>query len=144
MGFAFKFGLLLVSALVTGTLALSLMMNLKDAWDAPYRWRASGVVLEVKAPPAGDEGRVPSNGPGIVVEFKDQTGQARRETYSSFNSGGRTEFAGKQVGDKVDFDLTLDERAPGAVKAFRFQDVGTVHILFGAVLLVIGLLVRLL
>lgn len=142
MLFTFKIALLVGSLLVTGTLGLSLLMNLKDAFASPYRWRASGTVVEVKVPPPGDEDRVPSSGPGIVVEFKDAAGQQRREAYSSFNSGGRTEFAGKAVGDKVDFDLTLEQPAPGAVKAFRFTDVGTVHILFGAVLLVIGLLVR--
>ncbi|MBM3275881.1 MAG: hypothetical protein FJ090_16430 [Deltaproteobacteria bacterium] len=142
MLFTFKVVLLIGSLLVTGTLGLSLVMNLKDAFASPYRWRASGVVVEVKAAPPGDESRVPSAGPGIVVELKDPAGQLKRETYRSFNSGGRTEFAGKSVGDKVDFDLTLEQSVPGAVKSFRFTDVGTVHILFGAILLVIGLLLR--
>jgi|GEM_PF-6704395 len=142
MLFALKVTLLIGSLLVTGTLGLSLVMNLKDAFASPYQWRVSGVVVEVEVPLPGDESRRPSAGPGIVVEFKDPTGQLKRETFRSFNSGGRTEFAGKSVGDKVDFGLTLEQSVPGAVKSFPFTDVGTIHILFGAILLIIGLVLR--
>lgn len=142
--FALKFILLLASCGVTALLVASLLWHVPAAWRAPYRWTANGTVVEVIPPPADDAERVPSSGPRIVVEFNDPNGKPRRETYTSFNSGGATEFAGKQVGSRVAFPLQLDSPAPGAHKTFDWQNAGKVHLSLGSMLIVIGVLLYIL
>ena len=144
MMYVLKFILLLASCGTTALLAFSLLWHVPAAWRAPYRWKASGSVVEVIPPPAGDEERVPSSGPRIVVEFTDQSGQPRRQTYNSFNSGGATEFAGKKVGDRVEFTLQIDAPAPGARKHFDWQNAGKMHLALGGTLVVIGVLLYIL
>lgn len=136
----FKILLLLVSAGIWLTLALLLWFQIPDAWNAPYRWLAKGIVVEVHAAPPGDEQRVPASGPQVVVEFQDAKGQSRRETYGTFNSGGATPFHGKKVGDRVEFELIIAEYAPGATRKFDWQNVGKAHWALGGCLLFIGLL----
>ena len=135
----FKFLLLLVSCGVTGLLVISLLWHVPAAWSAPYIFRANGTVVELHAPPPGDEDRVPSSGPRIVVEFKDFKGQLRRETYNSFNSGGATEFARKSVGDAVQFDMAVDQPVPGGKRRFDWENAGKVHWAMGGTLVLIGL-----
>lgn len=144
MMFILKFMLLLASCGVAVLLAFMLLWNVPAAWRAPYLWKASGRVVEVIPPPAADAERVPSAGPRIVVEFTDAEGKPRRETYSSFNSGGATEFAGKQVGGQVDFTLQLDSPAPGARKHFDWPNAGKAHVAIGGMLILIGALLYLL
>jgi hypothetical protein len=136
----FKFLLLLVSTGVLLTLAAMLLFQIPAAWNAPYRWPVKGRVVEVTPPPAGDEERVPSSGPRVVVEFQDQAGVVRRETYGSFNSGGATPFHGKRVGDTVSFELILEQSAAGATRQFDWQNVGKAHWALGGTLVFLGLL----
>lgn len=116
-----------------------LFFQIPAAWNAPYRWLAKGVVVEVRPAPAEDADRVPSSGPSVVVEFKDAKGNSRRETYGSFNSGGATPFHGKKTGDSVKFELKLDQPAPGATRKFDWQNVGKAHWVLGGALVAIGL-----
>jgi hypothetical protein len=142
MEFGFKFLLLVASCCATGALAFSLCFNMIEAWRAPYAWRASGTVVEVRPPEADDARRKPSSGPGIVVEYKDAEGRTQRQTFSSYNSAGRTGFADKKVGEAVGFDLTLPSRVPGARKDFRWRDVAVIHLVLGGTLAAIGLLLK--
>lgn len=140
----FKFLLLLASVVVWLLISVMLYFQISEAWNAPYRWLAKGVVVEVIPAPADDAERVPSSGPRLVVEFKDAGGEARRETYSSFNSAGRTPFFGKKVGDPVEFELILDKHAPGAKRKFDWQNTGKAHWALGGTLVAIGLLLYIL
>ena len=140
MMYALKFILLLAACGVTALLCAMLLWNVPAAWRAPYLWPVKGRVIEVIAPPPGDAERVPSSGPRIVVAFTDHAGTPRQQTYSSFNSGGATEFAGKKVGDEVNFTLQLDTSAPGARKHFDWQNAGKAHLALGGMLIVIGAL----
>jgi hypothetical protein len=136
----FKFLLLLVSFGVTLMLVVSLLWHVPAAWNAPHIFRATGTVLEVQAPPLEDADRVPSNGPKIVVEFKDPKGVLQRETYSSFNSGGATEFTGRKVGETFQFDLESSSPTPNSRRRFDWQNAGKVHWALGGTLVVIGTL----
>lgn len=137
-----KFLLLLVSAGVTLMLCASLLWHIPAAWNAPHLFQATGTVVEVQAPPPGDEDRVPGSGPRIVVEFKDAQGALRRETYNSFNSGGATPFARRAVGETFQFELETDRPAPGqrAARRFDWQNAGKVHWALGGTLVVVGAL----
>lgn len=136
----FKFLLLLGSGVVWLLIGVMLYFQIAEAWSAPYRWIARGVVIEVRPAPAGDAERIPSSGPSVVVEFKDARGDTRREAYTSFNSAGRTPFYGKNVGDPVEFELVIDRPAPGAKRRFDWQNTGKAHWALGGTLVVIGLL----
>ena len=139
-----KFLLLLVSSGVTALLFVSLLWHVPAAWNAPHIFRATGTVVEVLAPPPGDADRVPSSGPKVVVEFKDSTGVLKRETYSSFNSGGATEFAHRKLGETFQFDLESDRPTAGSRRRFDWQNAGKVHWALGGTLVVIGTLLYLL
>lgn len=137
---AFKFLLLLGSVVTWLLLSVMLYFQISEAWSAPYRWLARGVVVEVHPAPADDAERVPSSGPKVVVEFKDARGEERREAYSSFNSAGATPFHNKKVGDPVEFELVIDQYAPGAKRKFDWQNTGKAHWALGGTLVAIGLL----
>lgn len=134
----FKFLLLLASCGVTLLLVVSLLWHVGAAWNAPYLFRATGTVLEVIAPPPEDAERVPSSGPKIVVEFKDQRGATQQKTYSSWNSGGATEFANRKVGETFQFDLQSATSSPGARRKFDWENAGKVHWALGGTLVAIG------
>lgn len=136
----FKFLLLLVSCGVALMLIASLLWHVPAAWNAPHLFRATGTVIEVQAPPPGDADRVPSSGPKIVVEFRDPKGELQRNTYSSFNSGGATEFAHRKVGDTFQFDLQSDTPTPDSRRRFDWENAGKVHWVLGATLVLVGTL----
>lgn len=136
----FKILLLLLSSFVTLMLVLSLLWHVPAAWQAPYLFRATGTVVEIKEPRPDDAERVPSTGPLIVVEFKDEAGTLQRQTYGSFNSGGATVFARRKLGERFEFELESERSTPGARRRFDWQNAGKVHWVLGGTLVVIGAL----
>lgn len=140
--FYLKFILLFGSFLVAVTLVVSTVMNLIDAWNAPYHLKTVGTVIQ-DIPFAGSPSEPIAPGGGqVTVEFKDSSGQLRKEVFSRFNSGGKTEFSDKQVGDSVEFQLKINEPVEGAVKSFRWNDVSIVLLMFGGLLALAGAVLR--
>lgn len=140
--FTVKLMLVVMGLVVAGTLVASFGMNLLSAWNAPYVWPVQGTVVEIVAADPDDAKRIPPSGGSAVVEFTGPDGRTQRGSYTLFNSGGATEFAGKRVGDKVAFSLTVDATVPNAHRAYQWADLSKVCLWLGGVIVLIGGVIR--
>ena len=139
--FYFKFILLVGSLGFSLLLVVSATMNLIDAWNSPYQVSIQGKVIQDVPGPSSGEAIAPGGGQ-VIVEFQDSTGQPRREAFGRYNSAGKTVFSDKQIGDPVEFMMTVQEPVEGAVRYFRWDDVSKVLLMFGVLVALVGAALR--